>query len=287
MAHRGRICALTFLLSQICFGANPASSLAIVDAGIQQAEDAPFVNTDYQFLPGEFVYVEFHVAGYSFKVNPDTEVRSMSLTYSLVPEDAKDVPLTKPITGEIDEHLGTEDKNWLPVKRASFLLPSFVIGGTYYLHVTVQDVLGKTEVTKSLPFTIGGPHFEASDGLSIQHLRFLRREGDPQGMEVPAYSPGDTVYTDFDFVGFALKPGNEYHLSYGVTVLRPDGKTFLDQPNAAELRDHSFYPAQYLPATLEVLTKKDSPKGDYVVILTARDFISGKTAVTRRGFSIE
>lgn len=278
---------MALLASQHCFSMAGMSNLDIVDAGLEEAEDAPFVNTDYQFLPGDYVYVEFHVAGYSVDVDQETDRRTMHLTYTLVAEDSKDVPLAQAVSGEISEHLGPEDKNWLPVKRTSFLMPSFVTGGTYYVHVSVHDVLGKSEIEKKLPFTIGGPRFEPSDGVSVQHFRFFRDPNDRHALDTPAFTPGDTVYTDFDFYDFGLKPGNEYDLAYGITVLRPDGKSFLEQPNAAELRDRSFYPAQYLPASLEVITKKDSPKGDYLILLTARDLVSGKSTVTRRTFSLE
>jgi hypothetical protein len=276
-----------FLFSVCCFGAETTSTLAIADAGVQQSEDAPFVTTDYQFLPGEYVYVTFHVAGYSVKIESEKETRSMDVTYTVTPQDTKGVPLASAISGEVKDQLGSEDKNWTPVKRASFLLPSFVTGGEYRVHITASDVAAKSEASKDIPFRIGGPQFEPSEGISVQHFRFLREEGAREALETPAYAPGDTIFTTFDMFGFALKNDKEYNLAYGVTVLRPDGKPFLEQPDAARLQNESFYPAHYLPGVLNVITQKTSPKGEYTILLTVRDLIGNKTVSTRRTFSLE
>jgi hypothetical protein len=278
---------LLLLFAIASYGAGASSSLAIVDAGIQPSEDVPFVNTDYQFLPGEYVYVVFHIAGYSVKIGGEKESRTMDISYTFAPQDAKGVPLVPPVSGDIKEQLGTEDKSWTPVKEASFLLPSFIADGQYTVRIVVKDILGETETEKGLPFHIRGPHIEPIPGINVQQFRFLREENAKEALDVPAYSPGDTVFTDFDIAGFALQSGNEYKVAYGVAVLRPDGKPFLDQPDAAELTDKSFYPAQYVPGTLNVLTTKTSPHGEYTILLTVRDLISGKTVVTRRAFSLE
>ncbi len=56
------------------------SSLAIVQAGVQQADDAPFVPSDYQFYPGDYIYFTFEVSGFGIRSNADGTTRSMSLT---------------------------------------------------------------------------------------------------------------------------------------------------------------------------------------------------------------
>lgn len=280
------VLACALVLTPHCQAA-AANSLAIVDAGIEQAEDAPYVTTDYQFLPGEYVYAEFHVAGYAVKLNEETDVRAMHIAYKLVPVDAHDVPLAEPVSGEVNERLGKEDKNWLPVKRASFLMPSFVTGGVYAVRISVHDVLSNADTTRSLPFAMGGPRFEPSNEVSVQHFDFWRSPNRRERLDTPAYSPGDTIYTTFDLCHFSLKPDHAYELAYGVSVLRPDGKPFLQEPNAAELRDRTFYPAQYLPAAFDITTKRDSPKGEYLVLVTAHDRVSGASITTRRTFSLE
>lgn len=276
-----------FCLIRCSLGAEPADTLAIVDAGVQQSEDAPFVTTDYQFLPGEYVYVTFHVAGYSVQLNAGKDLRSIDLTFELTPTDAQGVPLVSPLAGEIKTQLGAEDKNWTPSKELSFLIPSFVVDGKYSVHLSVKDLLASKETAQDLSFHIRGPRISPSDGISVQNFRFLRQEGANEALDIAAYSPGDTVFSDFDLSGFALAEGNQYKVAYGISVLRPDGKTFLDQPDAAELSDHGFYPARFLPCNLNVITKASSPRGEYTILLTVRDLVSGKSAVTRRTFSLE
>jgi hypothetical protein len=173
------------------------------------------------------------------------------------------------------------------LKRASFLLPSFVAAGDFHIHVIAKDLLGKAECSKDIPFRIGGIQVKRSDSIVVENFRFLREEGAQEGLEVAAYRPGDTVFTDFQMIGFNIGPGNTYHVAYGVLVLTPDGKPFLDTPNATQLNASSFYPAQYLPGTLDITTTTSSPRGQYTIILTVKDLIGGKTAVTRRTFSLE
>lgn len=279
--------ALLLVCARPGLGADETSSLAIVDAGVQDSEEAPFVNTDYQFLPGDYLYVTIHIAGYTFKLNEEQDVRAIHLNYSMQPVDLQGVPLTAPQSGDISENLTSENKNWVPVKRAMFLLPSFLLGGAYQVQVKVTDELAHKDATRYLPFTVGGPRFDPVDGLSVQRFQFLRKEDARQAMELPAYAPGDVVFCSFDLVGFQLRAGNEYDLSYGVTVLRPDGKPFIETPDAAYLKSASFYPARYLPANLNVLTKKQNPKGAYILIVTARDRVSGKTATLKESFTLE
>jgi hypothetical protein len=283
-----RVAILLSLITSASTAAEDTTGLAIVEAGVQQSEDAPFVTTDYQFLPGEYIWVSFHVAGYSVKFEEEKDTRQMDITFSVVPRDQKGIPLAEPVNGEVKNTLGTEDRNWTPVKRASFLIPSFVAGGEHYIHITVHDVLANNkEASLDLPFHIQAPAIDSADKLTVQNFRFFRSEDAREPLDVAAYTPGDTVYATFQMVGFQLADGNTYKLSYGVLVLRPDGKPFVDAPQAAELTDHTFYPAQFLPGTLNIETKKNSPRGEYVVVLTVRDLVAGTETVTRRAFRLE
>ena len=263
------------------------ASLAIADAGVQASEDAPFVSTDYQFMPGEYVYSTFQITGFSIDIDQEKESREISLTYSVTVRDSNNIPLAEPISGEIKTHLNSEDKNWAPKRRASFLLPSFVAAGEFYVHIVVKDVLGKSDAVKDVPFRIGGFRAQRSEQIAAQNFRFLREESGAEGLDVAAYRPGDTVYAAFDMTGFVLGPGNSYHLSYGVTVFRPDGKPFLEEANAAELNASSYYPAQFMPGNVSIITTASSPRGAYILVLTVRDLIANRSTVTKRSFSLE
>ena len=263
------------------------STLAIVSAGVQQSEDSPFVSSGFQFLPGEDLHFTFQISGYAIQTSNHGDLRKISLSYEVRPEDAGGVPLTPSSSDNIATELSPEDKHWSPKRRVSFSIPSFVAAGVFHVHVIVKDLLAKTETAQDYPFRIGGLQLKSSSGITLENFRFLRKEADETGLDVAAYSPGDPVYTRFEMVGFKTDPQNAYHLQYGVRVLRPDGKPYLEEPKAAELADKSFYPAQYLPGDFTVTTSATSARGQYILIVTVRDLIAQKSYEAKKVFSIE
>ena len=265
----------------------PHSNLAVVQAGVEQSEDAPFVPSDYVFLPGDYLYFTFQIAGFAIQSLNRDEVHKISLSYQVMPEDAQGVPITEPMSDTIQAELNSEDKNWTPKRRVSFLLPSYIMSGDFHVHLQVKDLVGKTETVKDFSFHVGGVHIEPSGSINVQHFHFLRRETDREPLDIPAYSPCDTIFARFDMAGFKLASENTYQLEYGLTVIQPNGKAFLDAPRAAELKASSFYPAQFLPGTIRINTPPNSAKGEYVLTLTVRDLIAGTKYETKKSFSIE
>jgi hypothetical protein len=263
------------------------TSLAVMSAGIEQSEDGPFVPADFQFLPGDFVYFSFQIAGFSIKSEDSDEARRISLAYDVTPEDLNGLALTPPKSGTVQTEMHPEDKNWMPKRRVSFLLPSFVAAGEFRMHVVVKDLFANSLALKDFPFRIGGLKVQASSTITVQNFRFLRQENDREPLEVPAYRPRDDIYASFEMVGYKIGPQNQYHVAYGLTVLRPDGKPFLEQPRAAEFHESSFYPAQFIPGNFTVTTSPDTARGQYIVILTIRDMIGNQTYQKKQAFSIE
>jgi hypothetical protein len=282
-----RFCILTLVPLLPISSSAAESALAIVNAGVQQSEDAPFVNEDFRFLPGDYVYVSFQITGFAVKGDEDKESRQMSLSYEVTATDAHNVPLARPAAGEIKNELAPEDKNWSPKRRASFLLPSFLAAGECHIHFAAKDLIAGSEAIKDMPFRVGGVKVEPAQSITVEHFRFLREEDAHEALEVPAYRPGDTVYTSFDMAGYAMGEENRYRLAYDVTVLRPDGKPFFEKSNAAELESSSFYPAAYVPANLNIITSPTSPRGQYVILLRVRDLIGKGTYEIKQGFSLE
>jgi hypothetical protein len=263
-------------------------TLAILDAGPESSEDAPFVSSDYRFYPGDYLYFRFQVTGFAVQTDERTEVRKLSVAYEITPQDANGVPLTAPVSGDIKDELNPEDKNWTPKRRASFLLPSFVASGHFRVHLVVKDLLAKSETARDFPFSMGGVTIVPAPSVTVENFRFFRREDDRESLEVPAYAPGDTVYARFDMAGYQTRaPDNQYHLKYGLTVFGPDGKAFVEQPNAAELSTGSFYPAQFVPGNINLTTSRTSAKGGYVIALTVRDLVANSTYQTKRSFAVE
>jgi len=259
----------------------------VVDAGVQASEDAPFAAADYRFLPGDYVYFTFQVAGFKIKSEQRDEVHRIALSYEITPEDSKGVALAPPETDRILTDLSPEDKNWLPKRRVSFMLPSFITSGDYRIHVAVDDIFGKAAAAADFPFRVGGEKMEPSPTLTVENFGFLRSENDREALKVAAFRPGDTVYARFEMVGYRLGPKNSYRLSYGLTVLRPDGKPFFQQPKAAELQSDSYYPAQFLPGEINLTTTPDTSRGEYVLVLTVHDVTGNQSYETRQAFSVE
>lgn len=263
------------------------SSLAIIQAGVQPADDAPFVTLDYHFLPGDYIYVTFDMAGFTIKTNPDTMARRISLAYTVTPEDMRGRPLASSSSGTIAVELAPEDKHWTPKRRASFLLPSDLAAGKFRIHIVVKDSFTNKETEQDLPFSVGGVVIQPSDSLTVENFHFFRKEGERKPLDLPAYSAGASVYVRFDLVGFRTGPQNQYRLSYGITVLRPDGRVFLEQPKAAKIEDEDFYPAQFVPAGLHVNTSPKSALGQYTILLKVHDLIANQTYETKQTFTLE
>ena len=262
------------------------SNLAIVEAGVQEAEDAPFVPKNYRFLPGEYLFFAFKIAGFQVE-SSGTDLRRISLSYEVTAEDAKGVALAPAATGAIKEDLSAEDKNWIPARRISLPLPSFVAAGVYHVHVSIKDVFAKSGTSRDFPFLIGGTELTPATGIAVQNVQFLRSEEAREPLQLPAYRPGDPVFVRFVMTGFKTDAKNMYHLAYALKVLRPDGKVYFEDPHAAELSSQSFYPAQFIPGNVAINTSSDSSAGQYTVILSVRDVLANQTSESRTTFQIE
>ncbi len=267
--------------------AAPEPSLAVINAGVSSSEDAPFVSGDYRFLPGDYLYFTFEIAGFAVHSENQGESRKISLQYEVLIQDSDGHDLTAPVSDEIRTELSPEDKNWVPKRRASFLLPSFLSFGPFRVRAVVKDLFAKTETSRDFPFLVGGVKIQPAAAITVENFRFLRNQNDTEPLSVPAYSPGDTVYARFEMTGFRNGPGNEHHVAYGVTVLGPDGKAFIHDPNAADLEAGSFYPAQFIPGNIALNIGKNNPHGEYIVVLAVRDLLAHQEFEMKQAFSIE
>lgn len=277
----------TLLFSRDAHAQSNDSSVTIIRAGIQSSEDAPFISPGFRFFPGDFVHATFQVSNFTRKQQNSEAPPKISLAFEARLEDANGTLLAPPEKGDIESELSAEDKNWTPKRRVSFTLPPFIGSGKAQLRLSVKDALGGTETSRSLPFTIGGVAVLKSDSLAVQDFHFFRRENDADALEMPAFTPGDAVFAKFNMAGFKTGDRNTYRLVYDVLVLRPDGKPFIQQPHAAELTSDGFYPAQYLPAVLELTTAANSAKGVYAVIVTVHDLIGNATFQAKSAFTLE
>ena len=76
-------------------------------------------------------------------------------------------------------------------------------------------------------------------------------------------------------------------MSYGVAVLRPNGETMFQQPEAAGEHDQSFYPRAYVPAGLSLNLTRDLAPGEYAIVVTARDKVGNQTQEVRQAIAVE
>jgi hypothetical protein len=263
------------------------SSLAVINAGVSSSEDAPFVSAGYRFLPGDYLYFTFEIAGFAVQAKKEGESKQISLEYQVTPQDNDGRDLAEPVSEKVQTELSAEDKNWVPKRRASFLLPSFLAAGPFRVHVAVRDLFAKAQASRDFPFSVGGIAIQPAANITVEDFRFLRNQNDTEPLGVPAYGPGDTVFARFEMTGFRNGTGNEHHVAYGVKVLGPEGKAFIQDPDAADLQAGSFYPAQFIPGNIALKMDKNNPHGEYVVVLTVRDLIAHQQFELKQAFSIE
>lgn len=279
--------ALWFLTAGVT-AADTQKSLAIVGARVESSEDAPAVSSDYEFLPGDFLYFQFEVAGFKISGNEYSGPRTISLEYDIEVRDSGGTLLAPAEKAAIKEEVAPQDKDWLPKRRASFLLPSYASFQHCQVVLTINDLLDKATAHQEFPFILAGTKVEPLPSLSIQNVRFLRSSEDGPGLQVVAYRPGDTIWARFDMTGFQLGPHNLAQLSYDVTVNRPDGRVIFHRENAARQKLQGlFYPPQVIPGVLSVTTTPDLQHGEYTVIILLKDEIGQKTAEVERKVDLE
>jgi hypothetical protein len=274
---------MPLLVTFSCFAGEP--SLRIVDAGIQVAEDGPFVGGDYVFLPGELVYSSFQVAGYQIERSP--EARKVKLDFTIQLADGEGTLLTPPVSGQVEEEINDEDKDWRPKRRAALQLPPYIAFGEARLTISLTDLVAHVTVSRTLQLRLGGEKLLPSSTLEIQAFRFYRSDDDREPIQIAAYRPGDIVWTRFDVTGFKAGPKNSHRVEYGLQVIAPDGHAALVQELAAEGESESFYPPPFIPGTLSLPTRADMSAGQYTIVLAVRDMLGKQSFTGRYGFTLE
>jgi len=273
-------------LASLCAAAD--TSLAIVHPVFSQSEDGPPVATDYEFIPGEYVYFSCQVAGYRrVDKKDDFGKQDISLKFHVEVRDGQGVLLQPAQDGKIQSTLTSEDKDWQPKLREKVEVPPLADSGEYAVLVKLSDDLASTAAEVRAVFHIKGRDVTPSDILSVRNFRFLRGEDDQNPLTTAAYRPGDAVWARFDMTGYKFGDKNLVDIEYGLSVLREDGSTAYTQPEAATQRVQTFYPQRYQPGVLNLNLAKDQTLGRYTIVLTVRDNIGKQNFETRETFSVE
>lgn len=278
------IIPLTLLLTA---GTLPAASkLAFERLALHQYEDGPLLASSYEFLPGETIWFSARVAG--FESQPAGDNRTVKISWQVGIADPNGVAVEAPRTGRVDESLRSQDKDWVPKFVVSFLLPSFVPGGTYHIPVTVKDELAGSEITGNLEFHVRAESIEPAESFVIRNFRFLRNETDAEALRQPVvYKPGTTLWARFDMAGYKFEGNHKFSVDYGLAVLNADGKELFAQPEAAAESKESFYPQLRVPGALSLKLDPNVPSATYTLVVTVHDKIGGQTAEQRETFRVE
>lgn len=263
-----------------------ASKLAFERLALHQYEDGPLLASSYQFLPGETIWFSVRIAG--FESQPAGDNRNVKLSWQVGIVDPDGVAVEPPRTGRLDESLRSQDKDWVPKFVVSFLLPSFVPGGTYHIPVTVKDELAGSEITGGLEFSVRAESIEPAASFVIRNFRFLRNETDAEALRQPVvYKPGTTLWARFDMAGYKFEANHKFSVDYGLAVLNADGKELFAQPAAAAESKESFYPQLHVPGALSLKLDTNVPPATYTLVVTVHDKIGGQVAEQRETFRVE
>ena len=263
-----------------------ATKLAFERLALHQFEDGPLLPSSHEFLPGETVWFSARVSGFDSQVAGDN--RNVKLAWQVGLVDPAGVPVEAPQTGRLDESLRIQDKEWVPKFVVSFLLPSFVPGGTYHIPVSVKDELAASEISGDLELHVRGEAIEPSETFVIRGFRFLRNETDSEALRPPVvYKPGSTLWARFEMAGYKFETNHKFSVDYGLAVLNAEGKELFAQPEAAAESKESFYPQLRVPGALSLHLDPNVPLGTYTLVVNVRDKIGGQTAEQRETFQVQ
>ncbi len=83
--------------------------------------------------------------------------------------------------------------------------------------------------------------------------------------------------------GFRVSPEKQVWVEQDWTVLDPDGKVVITQPNASVENERSFYPPRFLFASFMLNLKNPKP-GRYALRVAVRDRLSDQSVSTDSNF---
>ena len=266
----------------LAFGAD--AKISIGEHVLSQFEDGPGAGA-YEFSQGEAVFVRLRFAGYSKSKDKDDRER-LHLTWRVEAFDAEGVPVVEAKSDKVDAELAAQDRNWMPKVRHDFLLPPLADSGMYKVVATVKDELNGSTARVEMPFKVNAPAVEKSETLVVRNFRFLRGEDDAAALKTAAYRSSDPLWARFEMTGYKLGEGNAFSVSYGLEVLGAGGRSMYSEPNAAKQEEKTFYRKRYAPGVLN-LNLKETPKGEYTIVLRVRDESGGQTAESKHTFTVE
>jgi hypothetical protein len=287
MKARKSVAAIPWLLATLPVLAAPPAKLTIARMMFAQYEDGSPLAKDYQFMPGESIFLSCQLEGFTRSPADQEENRKVFLTYRLEAKDSRGILVQAAATGKEASSVSPEDKEWKPKIRETIVIPPLADSGEYQVVLLVRDEVSGQNAEGHSTFTVKGRDVAPSDTLLVRNFRFLRGEDESKPLQVAAYRPGDALWARFDMTGYKLGDANQLDIGYGLSVLDPDGKVAYAEPNAADQKEQPFYPQRYQPGVLSLNLAKDQKVGEYTIVLTVRDNLGKQTYETREKFSVE
>jgi hypothetical protein len=277
-----RVLALTLAAVGLVWAA-PAP-LAIVNIVVHDIEDGPPIPPGFSFVPGQFIFLSFQIAGYGA-----TPERKLRLNCEVDAFDPKGIRIVETLGCNVAETLADEDKNWKPKIRLQALIPPLAGSGAYKIAIRIKDDVNGQTAEQELPFLVRGRDVPPSDNLVVRNFHFYRGEDDPNPLAAALYRPGDTLWARFDITGYRFGDGNAIHVDYRIAVLGPGGKVIYTQPEGeiAVEKSISFYPKPYVPGAMNLSLQRTIRPGQYAIAVTARDLLGNQSVEITEKFSIE
>lgn len=218
-------------LSILVFGALAWSAkaaepkpFAILNGSVSHVEDGPSLPGDFEFRPGESVYVSFQISGFQLTGS------KVKIGYQVNALDFRGAKLVETMSGAVDTEVAPEDKEWMPKVRKTVELPPLAATGVYKIEISAREEGSGRAAVKELSFPVRGRPVAESTVLILRNFAFSRGEEDRVPLGIAAYRPGDAVWARFDITGYRLGDGNKFDVDYQVSVLGPSGKVLYTQP---------------------------------------------------------
>lgn len=259
-----------------------ASGLRLVNITFHdRQEGAAAIGEGYQYRSGELMFFSFRIAGYTVK-NDRADLR-----WQLFATNPDGLLLFDVERGAIREEVTHADEQWLPRVALTLALPPQLAPGRYSLRILVSDELAAKSVEQTVHFQVGGRPIPRPETFSILEAGFYRSESGGSPMNPPVYRQGDSLYFRFELAGFQLGEKNQFHVAYGVRLLRPSGNLLYENPEAAEESGAPFYPQYLLMGGLHLTLSPDLTPGEYTFILSAEDRVGQQKAGQTLTFLVE
>lgn len=244
-------------------------------------EDQPPIPSGYEFIGGEAIYLSFRVSGYTADKDGNVQVRTRVMGL-----DPEGVLLFEPVSDQVDVEMSEHDKDWMPVIRRTLSLPPLLEPGEYSLRLYIADEFGKRSVEQTVPFRVQGRKVARVPKLTIAGFGLYASDSAAAPLDPPVISAGGPLVARFILTGYQLGEKNKFDVGYGIRILRPDGSTLFDQPEAAHESDTPFYPKRWLEGGVNLNANPDTPPGEYTLVVAARDQVGQQTVEARLPFRI-